>query len=415
VRPAPGLAAGTRLLLFTGKGGVGKTTTAAATALQLAERGVKTLVLSTDAAHSLGDALERPLTDQPLSVVPGLDAAQLNTRHRWEAAWTEVADYLRQLLLQGELDPIAAEELTVLPGIEEVLALLAVGELAGSGRWDVIVLDCAPTAETLRLLALPEALGWYLDRVFPVHRKLARGLRPMSSLLGRDGLAPPDAVFDAVVRMATELAEVRALLADPATTSIRLVLTPQAVVAAEARRTLTALALHGYPVAELIVNRVLPAAASDSQWGRPFWQAQQEQLAAITADFAGLPIRRLSHRAVEPVGPADLLTLGGELYAEEDPAAATATEPLLQVLTTGEEQFQLLVRLPLADRRQVSAARSGDELVLTVGEHRRVLTLPSVLRRCRVVAGEVADGLVRLEFEPDPALWPRPARPEPAS
>jgi arsenite-transporting ATPase len=397
-----------RVILVTGKGGVGKTTTAAATALRLADRGVKTLLLSTDSAHSLADALALPLTGEPVSVAAGLDAVQLDTQLRFEAAWSDIERYLHQLLTQGGLDPITAEELTVLPGIEEVLALLAVGELAGRGRWDAVVVDCAPTAETLRLLALPEALNWYLQRVFPLHRKLAKGIRPVSALLGRPGALPPDAVFDAIVRLAEELREVRALLTDPASTSIRLVLTPEAMVTAETRRTFTALSLYGYQVDGIIANRVFPAAAADSAWGRAWLAAQTAQLAAIEESFAGLPVRPVSYRPGEPVGLDRLRELAEELYAEDDPAAAGPHEPLLQVRTVAPERYELTMRLPLADRGDVAASRAGDELVLTVAGHRRVLALPSVLRRCRVVSGVVTDGRLVLRFEPDPRLWPRP-------
>ena len=173
-----------RIVLFTGKGGVGKTTTAAATAFRLADRGLKTLLLSTDIAHSLADALDVKLGDDPAEVAPNLWAVQIDTQGRFEAAWRDVQSFLVDMLARGGVDPITADELTVLPGVDEVLALLAVRELAVTGQWDALVVDCAPTAETLRLLALPEALTWYLDKVFPVHRKIAKGMRPIASMLG---------------------------------------------------------------------------------------------------------------------------------------------------------------------------------------------------------------------------------------
>ncbi len=399
---------GVRVLLFTGKGGVGKTTTAAATALRLADRGMKTLVLSTDAAHSLADALGQPLSGEPTAVVPGLDAVQLDGQRRLEAAWTDIESYLRAMFSQGGVDPVTAEELTVLPGIEEVLALLAVRELASCGRWDALVVDCAPTAETLRLLALPEAFGWYLQRAFPLHRRLARGIRPMAALLGRPASLPPDAVFGAILRLAGELAEVRELLAAPAVTSVRLVLTPEAVVAAEARRTFTALALYGYQVDEVLVNRVFPDDGG-SAWQQGWVRAQASQLAAIEESFAGLPVRAVGYRPDEPVGPELLRSLADELYGPVpglDPAAAPPAGRPLRVRAVGEREFELSLWLPLAERGEVSASRSGDELIVTVAGNRRILSLPSVLRRCRVIGGSVADDELRLRFEPDPALWP---------
>jgi arsenite-transporting ATPase len=398
-----------RILLYTGKGGVGKTTTSAAAALRLADRGVKTLLLSTDSAHSLADALGRPLSGEPSEVVRGLDAVQIDTQGRFEAAWHDVQRYLLRLLDQGGVDPITAEELTVLPGIDEVLALLAVREYADRGRWDALVVDCAPTAETLRLLALPEALGWYLQRVFPLHRTLARGMRPLSALLGRPGAVPPDAAFDAVVRLADDLAAVHTLLADPATTSVRLVVTPEAVVTAEARRTFTALSLYGFSVDEVVANRVFPEHSDASPWQRRWVAAHTRELARITESFAGLPVRQVGYRDSEPVGPAALRRVATDLFGRapgRDPAApGPAVAPLAVEADPATQEYVLTMALPFAVQGDVDAARSGDELVVTVTGHRRVLTLPSVLRRCEVVGGRVLDGRLELRFRPDPKFW----------
>lgn len=404
-----------RILLFTGKGGVGKTTTAAATALRLADRGTKTLLVSTDGAHSLADALGTAVGSEPGEVAAGLAAVQVDTQRRFENAWQDVRRYLLQLVAQGGADPITAEELTVLPGIDEVLSLLAVRDYAQRGRWDAIVVDCAPTAETLRLLALPEALNWYLQRVFPLHRALARGMRPLTSMLGRGGSLPPDAVFEALLRLSDELAEARDLLADPDATSVRLVLTPEKVVTAEARRTFTALALYGYQVDEVVANRVFPGGDGASGWQAAWVAAQRQQLEVVAESFAGLPVRQVGYRPAEPVGEAALREVATELYGEpaaHDPAAPSESGPLLTVSAEGDpadplkQQYVMSMRLPLADRSDVEAARSGEDLVVTVAGHRRILTLPSVLRRCQVRSGRVADGRLVLRFAPDPRLWP---------
>ena len=331
-----------RIILFTGKGGVGKTTTASATALRLADRGVKTLLLSTDSAHSLGDALDASLGNEPAEVVTGLWAAQIDTQRRFEAAWHDVQQFLVDMLARGGVDPITAEELTVLPGVEEVLALLAVREFAVAGNWDVLVVDCAPTAETLRLLALPEALGWYLQKVFPAHRRLARGMRPIAAMMGRGDVIPPDSLFEALLRLSDELASVRDLLADPAVTSVRLVLTPESVVAAEARRTFTALALYGYCVDLVIANRVFPRGrdAFRQAWA----SAQQAQLAELRESFAGLPVRELPYRLAEPVGVAELRAIADALYGVapgSDPAALGAAPELMSVDTVSYTHLTL--------------------------------------------------------------------------
>ncbi|HJQ44481.1 MAG TPA: ArsA family ATPase [Jatrophihabitantaceae bacterium] len=390
-----------RIVLFTGKGGVGKTTTASATALRLADRGVKTLLLSTDIAHSLGDALGVQLSGEPQEIASSLWAVQLDTQGRFEAAWRDVQKFLIDLLSRSGVDPITADELTVLPGVDEVLALLAVRELASAGDWDALVVDCAPTAETLRLLALPEALSWYLQKVFPAQRRIAKGMRPIASMLGRGDVIPPDNIFDALLRLNDELAAVRQLLGDPTVTSVRLVLTPESVVAAEARRTFTALSLYGYSVDLVIANRVFPA--GDDEWRQGWARAQQRQLAAIRESFAGLPVRELPYRAGEPVGADALREMADALYGEmpgADPAPKAPPRELMRIDADGPD-FILSLALPLATRADVDAVRAGDDLVITVGGHRRVLTLPNVLRRCVVAGGQFDGERLRVRFRPD--------------
>jgi arsenite-transporting ATPase len=402
-----------RIVLFTGKGGVGKTTTASATALRLADRGVKTLLLSTDIAHSLADALDVHLTDEPTEVAPSLWAVQVDTQGRFEAAWRDVQSFLIDMLARGGVDPITADELTVLPGVDEVLALLAVRELALTGNWDALIVDCAPTAETLRLLALPEALTWYLERVFPVHRRIAKGMRPIATMLGRREVLPPDTLFEALLRLNDELASVRKLLGNPAVTTVRLVLTPESVVAAEARRTFTALALYGYSVDLVVANRVFPE--GEDEWRRGWAAAQRRLLAEIRDSFAGLPVRELPYHPSEPIGADALRAVADELYGPlpgADPAPAAAASELLRVEQTGTG-FVLHLALPLAERADVDAVRAGDDLVVSVGPYRRVLTLPSVLRRCTVSGGEFDGRELRVRFRRDDAEWPAPARPRP--
>jgi arsenite-transporting ATPase len=398
-----------RIILFTGKGGVGKTTTAAATALRLADRGVKTLLLSTDIAHSLGDALAVELNDEPAEVAPSLWAVQIDTQGRFELAWGDVQRFLIDMLARSGVDPITADELTVLPGFDEVLALLAVRDLALSGDWDTLVVDCAPTAETLRLLALPEALSWYLQKVFPVQRRLARGIRPIAAMLGRGDVLPTDDLFAALLRLNDDLAGVRQLLGDPEVTSVRLVLTPETVVVAEARRTFTALALYGYTVDLVIANRVFPA--GEDAWRQRWAQAQQAQLVGIRESFGGLAVRELAYRDGEPVGVSALREVAEGLYGQlpgSDPAALGSTGELVSIDADGTD-FVLRMALPLAVRAGVDAVRAGDDLVVTVGGHRRVLSLPSVLRRCAVVSGRFDAGELRVRFRPDPDLWPAQA------
>ncbi|HEU0131355.1 MAG TPA: ArsA family ATPase [Mycobacteriales bacterium] len=389
-----------RVLLFTGKGGVGKTTASAATATLAAGRGLKTLVLSTDPAHSLADAVDAPLGPEPTEIDGALYGMQIDAQRSFERSWRVVQDYLMTVLDRSGVDPMAAEELTVLPGAEEVLALLEVRAQVTSGTWDLVVVDCAPTAETLRLLALPEALSWYMDRVFPVGRRVARAMRPV---LGRTSVpVPHDRVFEAVERLHTELGEVRALLTDPLRSSVRLVLTPEAVVVAEARRTLTSLSLYGYRVDGVVANRVFPSGGD--AWRAGWVAAQAIQLAEVELSFAPLPMWRSPYRAGEPVGVEELAAFAAEAYGSADPLALPpAREPM--TVSRTDTGFDLALDLPLADKRELDLVRKGDELVVTVGSRRRVLALPSVLRRCRVSGAALRDGRLVVSFIPDPDQW----------
>lgn len=383
-----------RIVLFTGKGGVGKSTVAAGTAALAAAAGHRTLVLSTDAAHSLGDAYGVEVGPEPTPVADGLFVQQVDAQRRFEQSWAEVQGYLLSVLDASGVDPVAAEELTVLPGAEEVLALLELRLQVLEGDWDVVVVDCAPTAETLRLLALPEALGWYMERVFPTQQRVVRALRPV--LTRAAGVPMPAApVFDAIARLHAELGEVHALLSGPRS-SVRIVLTPEQVVLAEARRSWTSLSLFGYRVDGVVANRVFPAGGADD-WRTRWVRAQDAVLAEVEQSFAGLPVWRSEYRPDEPVGVAALATLATDLYAGADPLAPPTGDGPFRVTRTSEGAV-LRLALPLARREEVDLARHGDELVVTVGSYRRVLTLPAGLARHRVAGAGVRDGELRVRF-----------------
>ena len=394
-----------RLLLFTGKGGVGKTTLAAATATALAAGGRKALVVSTDPAHSLGDALDVPLSGQVAEVDAGLWAAQVDPRALVDDAWRDLRGHLRTVLAGAGVDELDAEELTVLPGVEELLALSEVRRLAERGPWDVVVVDCGPTAETLRLLALPEAFASYLERLFPTHRRVVRGL--LAGVAGSTSVERWDATADALGRLAEELDQLRDLLTSP-TTAVRLVLTPERVVAAETRRTVTALALQGSRVDGVVANRVVPDPGDDrgpaADWLRTR-RAEQDAVLAELADLAAL--RTVGHRAAEPVGTAALLDVAEGLYRGRDPLEGEADDgPLLEVVRTGEREYTLRVALPVGDS-ELDLARVGDDLAVTVDGRRRLVALPSLLKRCLVTGAELDDTGLAVRFEPDPDLWMR--------
>jgi arsenite/tail-anchored protein-transporting ATPase len=397
-----------RVLLFTGKGGVGKTTTSAATAAYAAARGHKTLVLSTDPAHSLADAFGVHLTDEPTEIDDGLYGQQVDGQRAFETSWRSIQGYLREVLEQGGIAPLEAEELTVLPGAEEILALLELRNQVAGGRWDVVVVDCAPTGETLRLLALPEALQWWMHRLYPPDRRVLRSVRPVLSHLAGFPL-PPDSVFAAAQRLADELAEVRALLVDPLSTSVRLVLTPESMVVAEARRTLTALSLFGYRVDGVVANRVFPDGDADA-W-RDGWVARQrERMVDVRVSFPGVPVWEAAYAAAEPIGLAALADFADTAYAASgaaDPLELAEVPEPIAVERVSSDEYVMAIALPHAERADVDLVRKGDDLVVTVGSYRRVIALPSVLQRCLVDGAALRDGALRVRFSPDPATWSR--------
>ncbi len=406
------------VVLFTGKGGVGKTTLAAATAAQLASSGRKALVVSTDPAHSLGDALEAELDSEPTEVDQGLFAAHIDTHALLDDAWAPLQRHLRTLLAGAGVDELVADELTVLPGVEDLLALSAVRKAAESGPWEVVVVDCGPTAETLRLLGLPEAVAGYVERLFPAHRRAVRGMLAGLAGGGRGAAAGWDATIDALDTLAEQLAGLRAMLGDHARTSIRLVLTPERVVAAETRRTLTALALHGLRVDGIVANRVVPGPPASlrgpaARWLRERYTEQQAVLAEL-AGLGGVPLATVDHTAAEPTGVPALLEVARNLYGDTDPAAPGRPGPaLLRVRrtrgagTSADSEFELVLALPGAADGPLDLTRVGDELAIAVGGVRRLIALPSALRRCTVTAARLDADDLCVTFAPDPAVWTR--------
>jgi arsenite-transporting ATPase len=367
-----------RIVLITGKGGVGKTTVAAATALHAAQRGHRTLVLSTDVAHSLADVLDVQLGHEPVQVAPHLQAQQLDGRRRLEDSWSDIREYLVELLGWAGADAIDAAELASLPGLDEVFALENLRDHALSGEYDLLVVDCAPTAETLRLLALPEILEWYLDRVFPTHRRLAKLTRPVLRRATSMPLAD-DRLFESFARFTQRLDGVKDLLADRSTTSVRLVTTPEQVVIAETRRTYAYLSLFGYAVDALVVNRLV----DDIHTGTFFdeWRGRQARaLAAVDETFDSVTRLEASLEAAELVGTSRLAILGKQLYGDADPGAHLGPPGVGMRYERDGGTVTLKIPLPGLPQQEVRVGRTDADLVVTAGSYRRSVPLPDGLR-----------------------------------
>ena len=383
-----------RVLLFTGKGGVGKTSVAAATALRCAEAGLRTLVLSTDPAHSLADAFDFPLDSQPRAIAgtPHLYGQQLDASERLEEAWGDIQSYLTDVLHWAGVEGIEAEELAVIPGLDEIFSLSDLKEFADSGAWEVIVVDCGPTAETIRLLSLPDVLGWYMDRVFPAGRRITKLARPVLSKVTSLPIAE-DSVFESARRFYDRLDGVRDLLADGERTSVRLVVNPERLVIAEARRTATYLGLFGYRVDAVIANRLLPDAVTDP-WFKAWKEAHAEHLATIEEAFAPLPILKAELAEDELVGLDRLRDFADTLYGDVDPRAVLHEGQALRL-----DDGVLSLHLPFADRDELELGRREDELLVRVGPHRRAIMLPDSLKRREVVGARIDGDWLEVTFQ----------------
>ncbi|MEK7849054.1 MAG: TRC40/GET3/ArsA family transport-energizing ATPase, partial [Chloroflexota bacterium] len=365
-----------RIVLFTGKGGVGKTSVAAATALRAAELGYKTIIFSTDAAHSLGDSFDMPLGPEPVPVAPNLWGQEAELTHSLATFWDSIQRWLTAVLVWRGVDQTVAQEIAILPGMEELANLLYIQRYFEQGDYQTIIVDCAPTGETLRLLSFPEVLRWWMDKVLPWERRAASVMRPFAKrFLGMP--FPEDAVFDATQELFLNLGKLSETLTDPDTVSVRLVVNPEKMVIKEAQRTHTYLSLYGYSTDLVICNRVIPDAVGDSYFSS--WKAAQARYLRIVEEgFSPIPIRTVPLLSQEVVGLPMLRQMAEALYGRDDPT---------QLFYRGQAQrverrdghFYLTIALPFTSKESIDIMQNGDELVVQVGSYRRNIILPRTL------------------------------------
>jgi arsenite-transporting ATPase len=385
-----------RIILFTGKGGVGKTTVASATALRIAASARKTLLMSTDPAHSVADAFGTELGSEPTEVARNLWAEQIDPQQRLEENWREIQDHAVNVLQWAGLAEVEAEELSVIPGLDEIFSLADVKRHHDEGPYDAVIVDCAPTGETLRLLSLPDIIQWYMEKIFPVERRIVGAIRPVAKRVTSLPL-PDDDVYDAVKRFYNRLEGVRRVLTDAITTSVRLVVNPERMVIAEAQRTFTYLNLFGYRVDAIIANRLLPEEVSDPYFDR--WkQLQAQHLGTIEASFSPVPILRARLRKQELVGADLLASLGNELYDEADAADVLFTDDPMAIRKEGTG-YRLTLRLPFAQKEELELSAKGDELFVRVGPYRRTIMLPKILAARQLTSAKLNDDRLEITFE----------------
>jgi arsenite-transporting ATPase len=389
-----------RILLFTGKGGVGKTTVAAATAVRSARTGHRTLIMSTDPAHSLADSFDIPLSARAQEIGPNLWAEQIDAQERLEANWRDIQEFVISFLNWAGVDAIEAEELSVIPGLDEIFSLTDVKSHVDSGRFDTLVIDCAPTAETLRLLSLPEAMNWYIERIFPVERRVVKTIRPLLSRLTSMPIAD-DRIFAAVERLHRNLDGVRQLLTNERMSSIRLVVNPEKMVIAEARRTYTYLSLFGYRVDAVVVNRIIPDEVNDPYFGN--WkETQAEHLRTVHESFDPVPILPVRLFDREMVGIPLLEGMGDEVYGDRSATDILHRDEPIRVRKRAGS-YVLTLRLPFVERTDLDVFRRGEELYVSVGPYKRNLLLPQVLQRLDVQEASFVEDRLEVLFAREPS------------
>jgi arsenite/tail-anchored protein-transporting ATPase len=385
-----------RTILYTGKGGVGKTSVAAATARRCAAAGMRTIVLSTDPAHSLSDSLEAELGPEPTEVGPRLFGQEVQAQREMERHWEAVQDWLGELLAQRGVDQISAEELTVPPGMDELFSLLQIKRHHETEEYDAIVVDCAPTGETLRLLSFPDVASWWLEKVFPWEKRVVAAARPFARTF-LDVSLPSEAVFDDVQRLVHNLVAMNGILRDRSSTSLRLVMNPDRMVIREAMRTFTYLNLYGYLTDAVVVNRLFPADVEGGYFAA--WRGvQQEHMELVRSAFSPVPILQAPFFDQEVIGPEMLDRLGDELFDGHD-AGAVLYEELSQELVADNGSATLRLPIPFAEKGDIELKKIGLDVVVRVGGQKRTIILPPAMAAYRPRAARFESGALEVHFE----------------
>lgn len=387
-----------RVILFTGKGGVGKTSIAAATALRSAELGYRTIVLSTDAAHSLSDSFDVQLGNKPRPITANLWGQETEIYQSMEAHWGVIQKHVTALLAWRGMDEIMADEVAALPGMEELANLLYIARYHDEGKYDVTIVDCAPTGETLRLLSFPDMMHWWMTRLFPIQRRVITAIRPIARAL-TDIPVPDKKVLNAVEELFADFEKIRNLLTDAEKASVRLVVNPEKMVIKEAQRTLTYLNLYGYFTDLIICNRLIPDKVSDDYF-QAWKQSQKKYHRLIEEGFSPLPISDIPLMEQEVVGIPMLKVMAEALYGEEDPTKVFF-QGRVQDIRKEDGYYVLTLVLPFTSKESISLLHSRDELDIQVANYRRNVILPHLLRGLAVAEAKMDGGKLKVRFQRD--------------
>ncbi len=387
-----------RLIIYTGKGGVGKTSTSAATAYRLSELGYRTILMSTDSAHSLGDSLEMKLGTSITHVRENLDALEIDIIHEMKTRWNQLQDYISAFMLSQGMGEISAEEMAIMPGMEMISALFYVNQFEETDAYDVIVMDTAPTGETLRLLSFPDVTNWYLDKGFATVRRL---MRVAKATVGKfmEMPLPSDEVMESIETIKDNMSKVKAILEDPERTTVRLVLNPEKMVIRETMRAYTYLSLYNKNVEAIVVNRILPSEAADSDFLKDMMAEQKENLELIHNAFDPMEIKYCSMMRTELRGEDKLRSMAAMIYGDEDPSKIySKASPMSFETVDGEDH--LVMRMPFVDSKDVELYRIDPvTLMVHVGSQKRNVQLPDVLAHSDVVGAEFKDDKLIIRFK----------------
>ena len=393
-----------RILLYSGKGGVGKTSVSAATGVRLAELGYRTLVMSVDPAHSLADCLDltagglfHSRTADPLTVAPNLDIHEVNIQREIKRHWQEISAYITSILRTSGLNEVEAEEMAIFPGMEELSAMMYVNQFRREKRYDVIILDCAPTAESLRFISMPTTLDWYMKHVFPMQRGIFKAVRPIANRLSPVEL-PADSYFANIRDLYEKIEGIDTLLEDPLLTSVRLVTNPEKMVVRETQRAFVYFSLHGLTVDNIIVNRVLPATVQDAFFTE--WRnSQQHFLGEVESYFAPVAMRQVELFPHEILGLGRIREFGNSLYPDGfDPAGIVRTERPYEFLKQGDS-YEVIMQLPFTEKAEVGLFKKGDELVVEIGTLRRHVGLPTSMISLQPVRARLENRMLVIEMK----------------
>lgn len=384
-----------RVILYTGKGGVGKTSLAAATAIASAASGKRTIVVSTDAAHSLGDSFDLELNDEPVKIRENLWAQEISVLSSAEKSWGKVQEYLSALLISQNIKDITEDELVVFPGLEELFSMIEILNHCREGKYDVLIVDCAPTGETLRLISFPEVLKWWLEKIFPVEKLLIKIARPISKpLLGVP--LPGDDTLDSIAELFQQLMEMHEVLTDQDVTSVRIVVNPEKMVIREAERSFMYLNLYSFNTDAVIVNRLLPS-VNLGQYFEKWGEVHHTYLRYIKDQFNPVPVFTVPLFMEEVMGFEALEKMGNECFGE-NPPEQFFFRGQSQKISQAEDGYVLEMALPFVKKGNISLSQKGDELTVKVGDYKRNIFLPRKLMGRDVLGAKLEDGVLKMRF-----------------